>query len=138
MRTNLTFAGIFVLFVALGNPISAHHSFTAEFDSAKPVSLKGTVTRVDWRNPHIWVYFDAQEADGKTTPWKCEGASPNDLTRQGWSPKTLKIADPISIEGFRSKDGLNICSARKWTLPDGKAVFGGSVDYSDPAARGRQ
>ena len=70
---------------------AAHHSFAAQFDGDKPVVLKGAITKVDWRNPHIWVYLDVREADGTVTKWECEGGAPNALTRQGWSREHLKL-----------------------------------------------
>src|SRR3990167_6181640 len=83
--------------------VSAHHSFAAEFDGTKPVVLTGTVTKVEWRNPHIWVYLDVKDADGAITPWQCEGSAPNNLTRQGWSRETLQQGQEITIEGWRAK-----------------------------------
>jgi len=118
-------------------PVYAHHSFAAEFDSTKPVTLTGAVTKVEWRNPHIWVYLDVKETDGKVTAWQCEGGAPNALTRQGWSRDTLKQGEPVTIEGFLAKDGTHTCNARTWKLPNGKTVFAGSADDGGPAAAGR-
>jgi len=123
--------------LALAAPVIAHHSFAAEFDATKPVTLNGAVTKVEWRNPHIWVYLDVKDTDGKVTPWQCEGGAPNALTRQGWTRETLKQGDTITIEGFRAKDGTMTCNARSWKLPNGKTVFAGSADDGGPAARGQ-
>src|SRR5438128_6207709 len=99
-------------------PLWAHHSFAAEYDDKKPVSLKGAVTKVEWMNPHIWVYIEAKDEAGKSTAWQCEGGAPNALTRQGWTKDALKVGDSISIEGFRAKDGTNTCNSRSVKLAD--------------------
>ena len=86
-------------------PLLAHHSFAAEYDDKKPVSIKGTVTKVEWANPHIWFYVDVKDAVGKVEHWQCEGGPPNMLVRQGWKKDSLKPGDEVSVEGFRAKDG---------------------------------
>ena len=111
---------------------AAHHSFVAEFDGDKPVTLKGAVTRVDWRNPHIWVYLDVKDASGKVTPWQCEGGAPNALTRQGWSRTTFTLGEDITVEGWRAKDGTNTCNARTWKLANGQTVLAGSSAGNGP------
>jgi hypothetical protein len=126
-------AGIGLLAATL--PLVAHHSFAAEFDSAKPVSLQGVVTKLDWMNPHIWIYLDTKDDSGTVAHWQCEGGPPNTLTRNGWSKDSLKIGDQLSIEGFRSKDGTNTCNARSVKLPSGKSVFAGSAEDGGPSKR---
>jgi hypothetical protein len=126
-------AGIGLLAATL--PLVAHHSFAAEFDSAKPVSLQGVVTKLDWMNPHIWIYFDAKDDSGTVAHWQCEGGPPNTLTRNGWSRDSLKIGDQVNVEGFRSKDGTNTCNARTVKLPDGKRVFAGSAEDGGPSKK---
>ena len=116
-------------------PVRAHHSFAAEYDDKKPITLKGTVTKVDWMNPHIWIYISTKEDSGKVAAWQCEGGPPNSLTRQGWSKSALKEGDQVTIEGFRAKDGTNTCNSRSVTLPDGRRVFAGSPDDNGPNAR---
>jgi hypothetical protein len=110
----------------------AHHSFAAEFDDKKPISLTGSVTKVDWMNPHIWVYIDVKDQSGAVAHWQCEGSAPNGLTRQGWSKGSLKTGDTISIDGFLAKDGTNTCNARSVKLPDGRVVFSGSAEDGGP------
>jgi hypothetical protein len=119
----------FVVGVALSSPsLSAHHSFAAEFDVNRPVTLQGVVTKVEWRNPHIWVYLDVKDENGAVTPWQCEGGAPNALTRQGWERETLKLGEPVTIEGYMARDATNTCNARTWKLPNGKTVFAGQAE----------
>ena len=106
--------------------VAAHHAFAAEFDRAKPVKVSGAVVKVEWTNPHIWIYVDMKEDKGSLTRWQCEGGSPNTLTRQGWSKDSLKQGDQVTIEGFRAKDGSNTCNSSSVTLADGKRLFAGS------------
>ena len=107
-------------------PAVAHHAFAAEFDSNKTVTVKGTVDKVEWTNPHIWIYVDTKDESGTVTRWQCEGGSPNTLTRQGWSRDSLKPGQQVSIEGFRAKNGSNTCNSRVVTTADGKRLFAGS------------
>lgn len=130
-----------VLIAGLGlltsaTPVLAHHSFAAEFDDKQPVTLKGTVTKIDWMNPHIWVYVATKDDSGKTVQWQCEGGPPNTLTRNGWSRQSLKEGDEVTIEGFKAKDATNTCNARSVKLPNGRRVFAGSADDNGPSARG--
>jgi hypothetical protein len=104
----------------------AHHSFSAEFDAKKPVTLKGNVTKVDWLNPHIWIYLDVKDDSGKVVQWQCEGGAPNSLTRNGWTKNDLKKGDAITINGTLAKDASNTCNASQVALPDGRHVFAGS------------
>jgi hypothetical protein len=118
--------------LAVAAPLFAHHSFAAEYDSAKTIELKGTITQVDWMNPHIWFYFDVKGDNGQVVRWQCEGGAPNALSRQGWTRHSLKIGDQVDVQGALAKDGTHTCSARGVTLADGKRVFAGSAE--DPAA----
>ena len=118
----------FVLGVALLAPhtVIGHHSFDAEFDRNKPVTLKGSVTRVDWGNPHIWVFMDVKDETGKVSNWGVEGGAPNALFRNGWRKDSLKVGDIVTVEGFRGRDGSQRANANRVTLPDGRRVFAGS------------
>jgi hypothetical protein len=107
-------------------PVVAHHSFAAEFDGNKKVTLKGNVTKVDWMNPHIWLYLDVKDDKGVAAKWQCEGGPPNTLTRNGWTKSAIKIGDEITIEGTLARDGSKTCNASRVSLPDGKRVFAGS------------
>ena len=125
MKTTHAILGAVLVFMA-APPLSAHHSFAAEFDSTKPVTLTGAVTKVEWGNPHIWVYFDVKDDHGAVQPWQCEGGAPNTLTRNGWSRDSLKLNEPITIYGYLAKDGSKTCNLRTVTLPGGRSVFAGS------------
>jgi Family of unknown function (DUF6152) len=115
-------------------PVMAHHSFAAEYDSTKPIEFKGTVTKVEWANPHIYYYVDVKDKDGKVTNYAVEGGTPGQLYRQGWRKDSLKVGDEVTVSGFRAKDGSNHVNGRRVTLPGGKRVFGGSADDGGPGA----
>ena len=93
-------------------PLQAHHSFAAEYDSKKPVTLKGTVTKVDWTNPHVYFYIDVTDDSGKITNWGFEMGPPNGLQRAGWTRNTMKVGDVVVVEGTLAKDGSNQANAR--------------------------
>jgi hypothetical protein len=132
LSSTVTFAAVLA---AASLPAFAHHSFAAEFDDKQPVSIKGAVTKVEWLNPHVWLYLDVKDESGAVAHWQCEGGAPNGLTRQGWSKTSLKNGDEIIIEGFRAKDGTNTCSSRTVKLPDGRRLFAGSAEDGGPGAR---
>jgi hypothetical protein len=113
-----------------------HHSFTAEFDQTKPITLKGTVTKVLFENPHTYVYIDVKDADGKVENWAIEGGSTVVLYRQGWRKDTVKPGDTVTIMGYRAKNGSNLASSKKVILPDGREVFGGTAGDTGPDANG--
>jgi hypothetical protein len=107
-------------------PVIAHHSFAAEFDASQPVRLKGTVTKIEWMNPHAYFYIDVKDASGKITSWGLEMGSPNGLMRQGWTRNSMKVGDEIVVEGSRAKDGSNIANARSVVLGSGERLFAAS------------
>jgi hypothetical protein len=112
-------------------PVFAHHSFAAEFDVKQPVSLTGTVTKVEWANPHAWLYIDVKDESGKVTNWGLELGAPNGLMRLGWSRNSLKPGDVITVEGTRAKDGSSIANARSILL-NGKRMLAGSSQAVTP------
>ena len=116
-------------------PMLAHHSFSAEYDRSKPIALKGTVTKVEWMNPHARFYLDVKDDGGKVTNWEFELGSPNGLMRQGWTRNSLKIGEVVQVNGSRAKDGSNLVNASSVAFDDGKRVFGGASSADDPATK---
>ena len=108
---------------ALSMPVAAHHSFAAEFDDTKPVKVTGTITKVEWQNPHIWFYVDVKNADGSVANWAFSGGAPGQLMRRGITKEALKIGQEVTVEGFRAKDASNNGFGQKVTYPDGRNVF---------------
>jgi len=113
-------------------PLWAHHSFAAEYDEKKPVTLKGIVTKVEWTNPHARFYVDVKDDKGNVTSWNLELASPNVLVRNGWTRKSLQVGDPVQVSGSQAKDGSNMANARAVILADGRKVFAGSSSDGGP------
>jgi hypothetical protein len=125
-RTNrLLAAGIGMLAVCL--PLMAHHSFSAEYDAKKPVTLKGVVTKVDWMNPHVYFYADVEDEKGKVTNWAFEMGPPQGLQRAGWTRNTMQVGDEVVVEGSRAKDGGNLVNARSVTMANTGKKLGGAT-----------
>ena len=127
------FGAGFLLAAMMAIPSWAHHSFAAEFDVTKPVKLEGTVTKMEWINPHAWIHMDVKNADGTVTSWMIEGGSPNALLRRGFTKYSLQPGAKIVVEGYQAKDGANRCNGRDLTFADGKKLFIGT-DASEGGA----
>ena len=118
--------GVSLILAATGVSLSAHHSFAAEFDATKPVLFKGTVTKMDWLNPHVWIHMTVAQPNGTTEAWMVEGGAPTVLFRRGFTKTALLPGTQVVVDGYRAKDGTNKMNAREITLPDGRKLFAGS------------
>ena len=134
MKATLVAASVAAVLLLAAAPVLAHHSFAAEFDQNKPITLTGTVAKVEWMNPHTHFYVDVKDENGKVTNWDLETGSPNALARRGWTRRSLNEGDVVTVQAFRAKDGTNLASARTVTLSDGRKVFAGSADDGGPGS----
>ncbi len=112
--------------------LRAHHSFAAEFDGNQPVTLKGSVVKMDWVNPHTWIHLDVKNPDGTVTRWMIEGGTPNTLVRRGFNKRSLEAGTEVTIEGYRAKNGANRANGADMILPGGKRLFMGSSGTGAP------
>jgi hypothetical protein len=134
MKAKFAVATAFLGLVSAAAPLAAHHSFAAEYDATKKITITGTVTKVEWMNPHARFYVDVKDESGKVTNWNFElGAIPV-LLKQGWKRDSLKVGDQVTVDGARAKDGSNTANAQRVMLPDGRRVFGGSSAPQAPGA----
>jgi Family of unknown function (DUF6152) len=120
-------AAAVLLLVLVVKPASAHHAFAAEFDAKKPIKLRGTVTKMEWINPHAWIHVDVKKPDGTVEEWMIEAGTPNTLLRRGFTKDSLKAGTEVVVDGYQSKDGSLRANGRDITLPNGQTLFlGGS------------
>jgi hypothetical protein len=122
--------GVGILLAAV--PVWAHHAFAAEFDSNKPVKLRGTITKMEWINPHSWVHIDVKEPDGKVTSWMIEGGPPNALFRRGFTKDAMPAGAEILVQGYQAIDGSKRANGRDITFADGRKLFLGSSGPGAP------
>jgi len=129
----LLFAAGVLAAVGTATPVRAHHAFAAEFDSTQPITLRGSVTRVEWINPHTWIHLDVKDSSGKVIEWMIEGGTPNTLLRRGVDKNSLPAGTEIVVEGYRAKNGTNRANGRDLTLPNGRKLFLGSSGTGAPS-----
>jgi hypothetical protein len=134
MKTKLaTMLGIIGFAIAGWAPsASAHHAFAAEFDANKPVNFKGTITKMEWVNPHTWLHISVKRDDGSNENWAIEAGTPNVLFRRGFTKETLQPGTEVMVDGYQAKDGTRRANGRDLTLPDGRKLFLGSSGTGAP------
>ena len=134
MRTKIATAVVIVGFAILGGTasVSAHHAFAAEFDANKPVSFKGTITKMEWVNPHTWMHVDVKKPDGTVENWAVEAGTPNVLFRRGFTKESLLPGTEVVVDGYQAKDGSHRANGRDLTFPDGRKLFLGSSGTGAP------
>ena len=129
MKRGIAALLIMIAVLASGLSIAAHHSFAAQYDREKPITLKGAVTKLEWANPHIYFYIDVTETGGATANWAIEGGAPNTLYRAGWRKDSTKAGDLVTVSGFLARDGSKLVNMQTAVLADGRNLFVGTQTY---------
>lgn len=124
--------GVLLLVAVAGAPIAAHHSFAATFDASKAIRLTGTLSKVEWTNPHIYFYVDVTDDKGAVVRWACESAAPGALSRRGFKRSLLKLGETLIVDGYQAKNGANLMDARRVTLANGQILSGASAGDGGP------
>ena len=132
MKLAVVVMGVGLLVAGAAVPLRAHHAFAAEFDAKKPVHFEGTVTKMEWVNPHVWLHLDVKKPDGTVENWAFEAGTPNVLFRRGFTKESLLPGTKVVVEGYQAKDGLRRANGRDLTFPDGKKLFLGSSGTGAP------
>jgi hypothetical protein len=135
VRLALAVTGFGLLFAI---PVAAHHSFAAEFDGTKAIRLRGTLTKIEWTNPHTYFYLDVKDDNGNMVNWGCEAGAPGALSRRGFKKSDMKLGDTLIVDGYMAKDGSHLIDARRVTLPDGRIVSGASAGDGGPGEGANQ
>ena len=120
-----------VLLGSMQTAVLAHHSFAAEYDASKPIKLKGTVTRMDWINPHSWIHLDVKKADGAVENWMVEVGAPNAMFRRGFRKDSLPVGTEVVVDGYQARDNSLKANGKELTLPDGRRLFVSGVEEKD-------
>jgi hypothetical protein len=134
LMKNFVAAALCVGGLAIAAPTVAHHAFATEFDANQPITLRGTITRVEWINPHAWIHLDVKKDDGAVEQWRVEAGSPNTLVRRGLTRDSIPAGTEVVVFGYRHRNGSNAANGRDVTLPDGRRLFITSPGTGAPAA----
>jgi len=138
MRKTIAVVMVAAALLLASVPAWAHHAFAAEFDAAKPVKFHGTVTKMEWINPHAWIHIDVTGPDGKVTNWMVECGSPNIMLRRGFTKRSLEAGTELTVEGYQAKNGEFRANGSSVTFKDGKRIFVGGSNPDDPSSQTRQ
>ena len=131
-KTAVAIAGALLVLAGSAGSASAHHAFAAEFDADRPVQFEGTVVRMEWVNPHVWIHLEVDLPDGTTDRWAFEGGTPNVLFRRGFTRRSLDLGTRVVVDGYQAKDGTNRANGRDLTFTDGTKLFLGSSGTGAP------
>ena len=132
MKPAVGIVGIGLSLIGTAVPLRAHHAFSAEFDANKPVTFKGTLSKMEWTNPHVWLHINVKNPDGAEETWSFEAGTPSVLFRRGFTKESLKVGTGVVVDGYQAKDGSHRANGRDLTFPDGRKMFLGSTGTGAP------